>query len=221
MLLLSPQRAALAMGTQCTRSDGVGDEQLLEQLRLLTPRIESVMGVRSLSRGAFVSSYVGAERKPGKKAESFRLDNGFIVPGSVSILGLYGDGGSPITAPDRLDADYGIVYVDYTSCDAYVDIAYTSGFVIPDYVDASTTPGVHPDPNYRVLDGIPDSIAGTVAVFLSNAYRNLTRVPNIPKERGSLEFLNEAMRRELRARVYDAYLRPRDGVRFSIGYAPA
>lgn len=218
MLLISPTRAANAIGSKCSVPDGTGDEQLLEMLRLITSHAENALGVRSLTRGSFTDTFDMPRTEDGLRRQ-FRLTNGFIVPGSVVVSGAYKDDATPITAPEFVDEEHGIVKVApyyYGDDTERLTITYQSGFAVP----ADTGPGddVNADVNYRVLTGIPDNIAGAVVDMLINWRRNNLATPSAPKEYGFLPNINLAVIRDLKGYLYGRYLRPRDYLHFPIRY---
>lgn len=221
MLLISPKRAAIALGSSCARSDGSGEEQLLEMLRSITPRAEAALNVDSLTRGAFIDTF--QIRSPTRaRYRSFRLANGFLTTAPITLVGITDGYGDTVSAPSMVDHLNGVVMVD-ASCifSEFVQIAYSSGFEVP-VRDASIEVDnpVHVEPDYRVLSGVPDALAGIVLTMLTNAYRNSLLIPRAPKEYGFLPTLNEAMRKELAARIYCWYMRPRDGTMFHTTHAP-
>lgn len=204
MLLIKPSTASLALGTQCKTPTGVGDEALLDMLRLLTPRVEAALNVYSLARGQF-TDYFKPPRNEYEFRLPFRLGNGFIV-GTPTIAGVTEPGAL------RVNAEYGYVEVDGYLYDSKTEIAitYTSGFLVPD-----TSPEVHPDVAYRVAVGAPEWMEGVVADFLVSWRRNNLAQPQAPKEYGFLPTLNEAVNRDLHSRIYGRYMRQRDGMLWS------
>ena len=216
MLLISPTRAANAIGSKCSLPDGTGDEQLLEMLRLITPHAENALGVLSLTRGSYTDTFDLPTTADGLKRQ-FRLTNSFIVPGSVVIAGVYTDDGTPVTAPELVDEDLGIVKVApyyYGDDTERLTITYQSGFAVP--ADAGPGDDVHSDINYRVLVGVPDNIAAAVSDMLINWRRNNISNPSAPKEYGFLPNINAAVTRDLKGYLYGRYLRPRDYLHFPV-----
>jgi len=218
MLLISPSRAALAIGSQCSNPDGTGDESLLEMLRLMTPKVEDALNVHSLTRGVFTDTFPAAYSKYDL-SKRLRLANGFVVPGSVTIAGVFDDSGVPITTPFSIDAENGIVGLPsayYTDDTEQVSVTYTSGFVVPE--DTGPTDDVNVYPEYRVLVGIPDWMSGATVTMLMNWRRNNLNTPAASKEYGFLPTLNAALIRDLYGRLYGRYLRPRDHVFFPLSH---
>lgn len=201
MLLISPVTASLALGTQCKTPTGVGDEALLEMLRLLTPRVEAALNVGSLSRGQY-TDYFAPPRDEYEFRLPFRLGNGFLAS-AVTVAGVQEPGALTV------NAEYGYVEVDGYSYDSKTEIAltYTSGFAIP-----ADDPQVHPDERYRVAIGVPEWIEGVIVDLLANWRRNNLLQPQVTKEYGFLPTLNESVNRDLHTRIYGRYMRQRDGM---------
>jgi hypothetical protein len=212
MLLLSPQRAALAMGVQCRSPDGAGEEGLLEILRLLTPRVEAALNVLHLERNTWVDRFsIRPDEYTGDMP--FRLGNGFLVPGSVTVQGITDSDGTAAT-PSEVDEEGGLVWFKGAVFSSSIDITYQSGFVVPEPPGTDGT--VHPDRNYRVLQDVPDWISGVVANLLVTWMRNQQKVPSAPKEYGFLPTLNQQVLQDLRARIYERYMRRRHYLHFSL-----
>lgn len=212
MILVSPQSAALALGTQCKTPTGTGDEQLLEQLRLLTPRVAAALNVMSLSRGNFVDYFSFPSSYAASKVP-FRLSNAFLV-GNVTVAGVQDAGAVTV------DREMGTVTVDGFYPDVEnareVSIAYTSGFAV-----AADGPSVHANAQYRPGIGVPDWLEGIVSDFLMNWRRNQLAAPQVTKEYGFLPTLNLAVDKDLRARIYSRYMRQRDGMQWPTRYTVA
>lgn len=213
MLLLHPVRLCRAIGTTCPTGDGTGMEALLEQLRLLTPEVASMLNVRELRAGAFEDTFSLRDRATRKV---FRLSNGFLQMTSMTLSGFYDTDGSPVTTPEFVNEEEGTVTVSFASRDDYVSIAYTSGFGIPE--DLGTSDDVHENPAYRVGLNVPEWIEGIVTNAYVRLRRNAQLKPDAPKEYGFLPSLNDALKREIQTRLYGAYMRPRDGVVWSSRY---
>lgn len=222
MLLLSPTRAALALGTQCATPSGVGEEALLEALRLLTSRVEGALNVRTLSavdcEDLFRAPMAAAER-----TLPFRLTNGFVDSDSVVVRNAYDSSGTAITKPYRVNAEEGTVML--TSGGAFygnsnsdpIIIEYSSGFQLP--AAGASNPDVHADPNYRVAKDVPDWLSSIAYDFLVLWQRNKLQVPKVTKEYGFLPTLNEALIRDLHGLIYNRYQRPRAMHHWSTSYA--
>ena len=206
MLLISPARAALALGTQCKTPTGVGDEALLEMLRLLTPRVEEALNVKSLARGVF-TDYFAPPRDEYQYEQPFRLSNGFLLGSVAPVMAGVTEPGTFIT-----DVEYGYIEVDGYTYDTKTEIAftYTSGFDIP-----PAGPDVHADPEFRIAIGVPVWIEGVIVAMLTNYRRNNIAQPQVGKEYGFLPTLNEAITRDLRSRIYGRYMRQRDAMLWS------
>lgn len=204
MLLINPASASLALGTQCKTPTGVGDEALLDMLRLLTPRMEAALNVYSLARGQY-TDYFKPPRDEHEYRLPFRLSNGFLI-GTPTVVGVFEPGAITV------NTEYGYVELDGYSYDSRTPIAitYTSGFAVP-----AASPQVHPDEKYRVAEGTPEWMEGVIADFLANWRRNNLMQPQVTKEYGFLPTLNEAVNRDLHTRIYGRYMRQRDGMLWS------
>lgn len=211
MLLIPAQRAAYALGTQCSSPSGAGDEAFLEQLRLLTPRMEAALEVRTLESTSAVDTF----RSPQCAAERllpFRLTNGFVDPDSVRVSGAYDSNGNTITVPHHVDEELGIVRLTdaisyYTEGGGSIRISYDCGFNIP--AKGPNDTDVHADVAYRVAIGVPDWLSGLVVDALINWRRNNQATPQVTKEYGFLPTLNDAVLRDIKARLYGRFQRPR------------
>lgn len=214
MLLLSPTDAALGIGAKCGGSAPTAeDQQLLSTLRYITPRVEGALNVDSLVRHQcqdvfFLGSMQSAQIH--RQRVSMLLSNAFIVPGSVSIQLA---SGSPITGADAdalVDFKYGVVTLESWERGACV-IDYESGFAYP---AAPEPPPEGYDIENSVLEDVPDWIKSIAISMLVIWYRTTVLAPRFPKDI-SFGQVSQAMNRELYARIYEKYMRPRVGMLFS------
>lgn len=203
MLLIHPVRLSLAIGTPCLTGDGSGVEGMLEQLRLLTPRVAAALDHSELDHGTFRDTFMAAE----STNLTVRLGNGHLTAGAVTLSGFYDTQGSEIVSPIRVDREYGFVYLGDARASDWATVTYQSGFAVPD--DTGPTDDVHPDPLYRVGAGVPDWLQGIISdVFVSHQRNNKVQ-PAAPKEYGFLPTINEGLLRSLKSRIYGRYMRQR------------
>lgn len=215
MLVISPSEVAAAIGASCGDSDVADlDKSVVRILRLITPRLEGALNVASLTRGAFSDYFYLSCMGTGTCEPSLsqlRLSNGFIVPGSISVYDP--DNEVVLTSTDAdsaTDLDHGIVNLSSWRRGMY-RVGYTSGFE-PDA--APTTPPDWFEDGDRVLKDIPDWMKGIAVNLMILWYRTALLAPKHTKEI-SYVAVDAALRRELYARVYERYMRPRVGVVFS------
>lgn len=214
---MSPTEAALAIGAKCGGSAPSNDDaQLMRILRYLTPRVEGALNVQTISREAgedrfYLSSMPSSVERP---MTQMLLTNGFIVPGTVVITPPLGDVISGAEADELTDHLYGTVTLESWSRGMY-KVAYQSGYEVP----------ANPDPlpagfdaNDKVLMNVPDFIKGIVSAVLVVYYRSGTLVSRASKEI-SFGQVAKQLEREIYARVYEKYQRPRVGMVFSERYS--
>ena len=144
MILLSPTRAATAIGVQCKDQTGKGEEVLLELLLTLTARIAAALDVTDLTYGTYTDTFmVRTDRTTAVEVnQPLRLARGFLTSPSVTITG------ADEAVVQDVDTEKGIVYL---SSLGWVDglrlqVTYTAGFDVP-----PPSPDVHADPLYLSL----------------------------------------------------------------------
>lgn len=171
------------------------------------------MNVESLTRGTFVDYFYCTDMPchVGRSQQHLRLSNGFVVPDSITITA---PDGTIVTAPEPIDAnlDTGIVKLDSWSRGLY-SVAYTSGFLPTDPPDPIPVDGSY-DPENRVLQNVPEFLKGITIGLMIMWYRTTMLQPKVSKEI-SYGQVDAALRRELYARIYEKYDRPRVAVTFS------
>lgn len=214
MLVMSPSEVTTALGANC----GGGavedlDQTMVRILRLITPRLEGALNVESLTRQPFTDFfYLSAMPRGCDPAQSeLRLSNGFLVPGTISIIDPNGATVlSGTDADDVCDMQKGVVNLSSWQRGNY-RVAYQSGFVPGDDPDPKPDWFVEED---KVLQDVPDWMKGIVVHLVSIWYRSVPAQIKAPKDI-SYAAVDQSLRRELYARVYEKYMRPRVGVIFS------
>jgi hypothetical protein len=221
MLLMSPEEASNAIGVTCGgQAPGSDDPQLIAALRYMTPRLEGALNVLSLTRGIWVDHfYCSAMPCRGERPEqSLLLSNGFLVAGSAIITAP--DGTVQTTAellaleePYRgnVDESHGVVVLRSWQRGTY-SIAYSSGFEEPPLPDP-----LPPDyrPEDQVLLNVPDFIKGIVSALLVRWFRSVYVNPKFANKNISYAQVDALLSKEIYARVYEKYMRPRVAVTFS------
>jgi len=214
MLLMSPSEAALGIGAKCGGSSPADDDpQMVRILRYITPRIEGALNVKSIERKAWRDSfYVGSMpcHSTGRVELSLLLSNGFVLPSNVVITLPSGATLTGAEASACLHAELGYVTLESWTR-GIVTVDYESGFEVPADPDPVPTPF---DENDKVLLGVPDWIKGIATQLLIVWYRTAVLNPKFPKEI-SFGQVDSLLKRELYARVYEKYMRPRVGMVFS------
>lgn len=217
MLLISPTRAALAMGTQCRSATGVDEPATLEALRLITAMVEGVLEVETLSAVTQTDTFLFAIDR--KLPQTLRLTNGFLDSEEPVVIDGLSAYGLPLINPDAVNLPEGIITpvanqsASIAGAKGVFTVTYTSGFPIPAYIEGEDgTPNVHPDPEYRVAENVPDWIALIVVELLVMWRRTNNIPPQVTKEYGFLPTLNTASLNFLRSSIYRRYMRPRTGL---------
>ncbi len=212
MLIMDVATLTAAVNAKCGGNvPDTNDEQLTTILNLILPRIEDAMNVQSLVRGNFTDHFLlprRASRNNPDERLQLRLTNGFLVENTISVLG---ESGTPITSDMFYsDDDMGIVFLkDWNR--GYFTVSYSSGFepsALPD------NPPENYDPNTRVLQNVPDWIQGIAVDFVVQWLRVQRLSPKVPQN-VAYSALENAIRRDVYARVYERYMRPRMGVIWS------
>lgn len=218
MLLMTVSEAALAIGAQCGGSSpGDTDPQMLLLLRYMLPRVEAALNVESLVRGEFIDHYYLSQMPEcngnGDRRElKLRLSNGFVVPDSISISDPDGvvSTGADLAEIAEIQHNEGVLtLLDWKR--GVWSVAYTSGY-------EPTEEPLDPPEGYvsedRVLQGVPDWIKAICIQVLVLWYRSTYLQPKMSKGM-SFEQVDQLMRREMLARIYEKYMRPRVGMVFS------
>lgn len=203
-LIVSPADAALLIGAKCGgATPDATDPQLLAILSGLTGRLAAAMNVNSLEYDTYTDRFyleqMPSSRGPrGPVKTSVRLSNGFVD--SSSFI-LYDEDGEVVTGTDvtpmamQTDAVYGIV--DFKCWDrGYYSLVYEAGFGA--------------DEN-SVLTDTPEWMKHVVTLYLVTWYRAIFLQPKSPKDMSHAALMT-SLQRELHARVYEKYQRPRAGL---------
>lgn len=225
MLLMSPVEANAAIGVTCGgQAPGNDDSQLLAALRYMTPRLEGALNVLSLTRGNWVDNFYCSSMpcRGDRNEQSLLLSNGFVLPNTVVITA---PDGTTQTAAELLaledglegnvDLDHGVVVLRSWMRGRY-RVAYTSGFEEPAPPDPLPVP---PEPEYNpedaVLLNVPDFIKGIVSALLVRWFRSVYVNPKFANKNVSYAQVDAVLSKEIYARVYEKYMRPRVGITFS------
>lgn len=215
MLLMSPSEAALGIGAKCGGSSPADDDpQMVRILRYITPRIEGALNVKSIQRKTWRDSFYVPSmpcNTAGRVELSLLLSNGFVLPSNVVITMPSGTTITGAEASACLQAELGVVKLESWTR-GIVTVDYESGFEVPADPDPLPTPA--PDPEDKVLLGVPDWMKGIATQLLIVWYRTSVLNPKFPKEI-SFGQVDSLLKRELYARVYEKYMRPRVGMIFS------
>lgn len=220
MLLMSPDEANAAIGVTCGgQAPGADDPQLIAALRYMTPRIEGAFNVHSLTRGKWIDTFYcsGMPCRGERNEQALLLSNGFVVDGSISITAPDGTtmtGAELLALEDpytgNVDLPHGVVTLRQWSRGVYA-VTYDSGF------EAPTPPDPVP-PNYRpedqVLLNVPDFIKGIVSALLVRWFRTVYVNPKFANRNISFAQVDALLSKEIYARVYEKYMRPRVAVSF-------
>lgn len=222
MLLISPQKAAQAIGMNCGGSSPETDDpKMLQVLNYMTPRIEGALNVESLVRGDYVDHFYLAPmpRYTGdRRVQRLRLSNGFLVKDTALVTGPDGATYETDSLPN-VDLEKGIIDL-YSWQRGVYSIAYTSGFEptpaleIPDPLPDPYTPQ---DLDLRILQNIPTWMEAIAINVMLVWFRAGSAKPNFPKDI-SFGQVSLLLQREILARIYEKYMRPRVDVMFSERY---
>lgn len=212
MLLVNPTTVAELIRATCGGRTPAGDDKdLYAVLRYLTPRVESALNVDSLSRGVFTDTFFLPSQGSSGRPLGLRLSNGFIVPDSIQVLDA---SGNEVSADSRDllgdDLENGVVSVASWARGRCI-VKYESGFEI---ADLPTPAPEWMTPDDRILVGVPDWMVSVITHFLVLLYRTARAAPTV-NEKISYGQVDLAIRRELHARIYERYMRPRVGLIFS------
>ena len=219
MLLIGPTEAAQAIGAKCGGSaPSAADPALIAILNMMTPRVESALNVYSLTRMTvnerveFGTAGRNCHWHGGNPPPTLnlRLSNGFLVAGT---LVLRDPDGVEIDLTTIGDVDLELGTVSLTSwCKGSHTLTYESGFTPGDVLDPN-----YPDPENsesRVLQGIPAWMQALAVEYLTLWYRTSVTSPKATKDL-SYASVGNALQREITARVYGKYQRPRMGMLFT------
>lgn len=200
-LILSPADAAMAIGAKCgAGSPDADDPQLVSILSGVTPRVEGAMNVNSLTRGTHIDRFylkaMPLQGDYGPVRTSVRLSNGYLTD---TPLTLRDEDGVVVTDEDALPVanslDRELGTFDFKEWDrGYYSLEYESGF------EVDTTTDTYID--------VPRWMKDVATIYLVSWFRRVYVTPKIPKG-VSIAGLLAGLDRELMARVYEKYQRPR------------
>jgi hypothetical protein len=218
MLLISPSEAALAIGAKCGGSSPTdSDPSLLAILNYITPRMEDSLNVASLPRRENRDIFEML-RKPEHRCQYpvdiygiqtvIRLTNGFLVPDTYTLVDPLGNE-VDMADTDIVDVDreQGLLrLMDWRK--GYYSFTYTAGFEPAGDPPEEETPL---DADTRVLANIPVWMKAIVIDCLVLWYRTVMLKPTADKDLSYSGMIKE-LHREIAARVYMRYMRPRNNV---------
>jgi hypothetical protein len=205
--LTDPSKIALAIGAKCGGTITSDNEGILSTLELLLPRVEDAMNVASLTWGETTDTFQFPAAKPDQANEtiSFRLSNGYVANSQdhpIVITDSYGNAATVFSA----DLRYGVVAANGLKAGTWT-IRYFAGFDVP-VVDPDVDP-----PLPVIFAGVPAWIDGLIVALLVLWYRTEKLNPMVPQNYRYGELI-APLRREVYARIYGRYMRPRFGVEF-------
>lgn len=214
MLLVSPSEAAIAIGARCGGSaPSDSDPQLLSVLRMITPRVEEALGVKSLTRGTHSEVFylnampsLSSSLTAPRRVSMLRTDNGFLMEDDSPAyeLSVLDPDGVAVDISDktliRTDLEYGIVRL-FSWVRGEYTITYQSGF------SPESLP-IDSDPENALLLGIPDWLKAIAIGYLIVWFRIMNKMPAAP-DKISYKSMMEALRGEIYSRIYSRYQRPR------------
>lgn len=201
--LIDPAKVALAIGARCAGNITSDNEQMLQLLDMLLPRIEDAMNVGYLTYGESTDTFALELPRTGnvKRKAVLRLTNGYVDAATVVITDPNGD---PVT-DYKLGTILGTVELPSTWLAGEYTVVHSAGFHLPDPL-----PEV-PDP--AILTGVPAWIEGLVTVLAVSWFRSLAIAPKAPLGFRFGELM-APLRQEIYTRIYSRYQRPRQDVLF-------
>ncbi|MEG1121279.1 MAG: hypothetical protein RSE62_03650 [Citrobacter sp.] len=193
MLLVDPSKVSQAISMSPSGGAGNTDLNILKAvIESVRTRVEATMNVSTLKRVNCVDIF---DVKSDGAEVAFRLSNGFIKRDSVSVVGSDGS----ILIDHRL----GIVRVANCATGRYT-ISYASGFEV--------------DTGDIAID-VPDDIQGFIIPAVTLWLRTTVLTLKLPTMQGlSLEHLTAPLLRDIAARIYGSYDRPRATVEWPLLY---
>lgn len=220
MLLISPPEAAAAIGAKCGGSSPSADDAaLVSILGFVTTRVEDALDVYSLTlcesydkfRVKAMPAMNSRRRTDPEPRLSLRLSNGFVVVGSIVVIDPFG---AEIDLETLADVDYevGVINLSSWSRGTY-KVTYHSGFE----PEAEPVPvPLNYDEDGRVLLLVPDWIKAIAIGALVTWYRTMFLQPKGGTAKDlAHRSISDAIYKEIMARIYKRYLRPRMDVVFA------
>lgn len=212
MLIMSPAEAAIAIQAACGGSPpSAADPRLQYILSYITPRVEAAMNVATLTYGHYEDVFqVVCSPNSGSMERQLRLSNAFVLDASLSVTDPYGTVTLDTASDVFVNYELGTVNVKCTGTGMY-KVAYYSGFTasaIPDPIPVGWQDA------FRYFTNTPAWIRGMAIGFLTKWFRTMPLNPNLPKD-VSLSALERDLDREIYARVYGSFMRPRVDVVFA------
>lgn len=211
MLLLDPSTLSTLVSASCGGRDSGESRDMVSVLRRVTPRVEEALNVATLTRGVYTDSFFLPGSGSRDDRAGLRLSNGFVVPDSVTVIDPNGNPvSSDVMSEDEIDYRYGVIHISQWMRGRY-KVRYTSGF---EPADLPASPPDWMTPDDRVLKDVPDWIEALVANFAVLWFRTARISPKV-NEKISYGQVDAAIRKEITARLYPRYQRPRVGLYFS------
>jgi len=188
-------------GNQSTTT-GTETIKLTAMMDSVHSRIEELLNVRSLERLAYVDTF-GIPSGRRRSSESLRLTAGFVrTDAPIQVLDSFGDA----LNEDLLSVDHenGIINVNTTLSGTY-KVSYVAGFAV-----ANESIG---EGHWQVYADAPQWLSGIVYTLAVQWFRVVALRPNLP-DNVNYRALLDALYREVAARIYSRYMRPRFDVHF-------
>lgn len=221
MLLMNASAAAQAIGGKCGGSSPDSDDpQLIDILKMLTPKVEAALNVDSLTLTEHTDRFhltdmpeFNGARGASDRTITLRLNNGFLSIDEESPVTITAPDGTVLDMDedDSLDIDVdplkGTITLNKWIRGVYT-VEYTAGFAVPTLPDP--IPSEAYDADARVLIGIPDWMRTIVVGYLVNWYRVMYINPRANKDLSYAQ-VADALMRSLHSAVYNKYQRPRLG----------
>lgn len=187
--IASGRAPQLGGGTECCEPEQSAFNGLQTTMRT---RVEEALGIETLDRVDCRDSFdlVGLDTQP----RSLRLANAFLTTATPVIKDAAGEVVADLSL--TVDRKYGMVYVALPG--GKYTVEYTSGFEV--------------DEGTKVYKSLPDWVK-SIALNVMQLWRRSMNLGASPKDISHAALL-AGMVRELNARIYNRYDRPRMGVQF-------
>lgn len=195
IILVSAEDISTAlMRSQCDADETTVD-QLSGVLLMAQTRLETSLGIDSFERAQYTDIF---EIEDDSDHHLVRLVNGFVVASIAPVATQVAP--NTATAPyDRLLPDLGVIRYKGMKRGERYSITYTSGFEKDDK---------------NVAKNVPDWLRGICITMILHWYRIGILNPRVPEGASYTAIIDSAIR-EILARVYMRYDRPRVGVVFA------
>jgi hypothetical protein len=207
MLLMTVAEAAGAIGAKCGGTAPDADSELADILKLMTSRVEDCLEVKSLESAEVTDRFTLSYKPTASRFArvdppkvGLRLTNAFLVADSLTITDPDGE---ELDLTDEALAlqvrhELGIVTL-YDWCAGPHLVTYTSGFEVDEETDVAVD--------------VPDWMKAICIEVLVMWYRSVRLSPKRGKDIPWAQ-VDEMLKRDLAARIYKRYDRPRYGMLF-------